>query len=82
MGYISGVFTKCFYLFLAAYVPYPPEIHSLVADYESDVLTVEWTANSTSMLEGVNLTCEMNVLRDERILVRNVCACVRTAVVT
>ncbi|XP_069819192.1 leukemia inhibitory factor receptor [Dendropsophus ebraccatus] len=53
------------------YVPYPPEINSLFADYQSNVLSVEWTANSTSLLDGVMLTCEMNVLRGENLLVKN-----------
>ncbi|XP_075711113.1 leukemia inhibitory factor receptor [Rhinoderma darwinii] len=53
------------------FVPYPPEIHSLVADYQSDVLSVEWTVNSTSVVGEVNLTCEMNVLREENLLVQN-----------
>ncbi|XP_056402166.1 leukemia inhibitory factor receptor isoform X2 [Hyla sarda] len=53
------------------YVPYPPEINSLVADYQSDLLSVEWTVNSTSMLDGVKVTCEMNVLRGEDILAKN-----------
>ncbi|KAM4053372.1 leukemia inhibitory factor receptor isoform 1-T1 [Anomaloglossus baeobatrachus] len=53
------------------YVPYPPEIHSLVADYQSDLLSVDWTVNSTSMLDGVKLTCEMNVLRGGNLLAVN-----------
>ncbi|KAG9488433.1 hypothetical protein GDO78_007960, partial [Eleutherodactylus coqui] len=50
------------------YVPYPPEIHSVVADYQADVLSVEWTVNSTSLISEVKLTCEMNVLRGENLL--------------
>ncbi|KAG8543225.1 hypothetical protein GDO81_025180 [Engystomops pustulosus] len=53
------------------YVPYPPEIDSLVADYQSDVLYVNWTMNSTSFISGVKLSCEMNVLRDGYLLAVN-----------
>ncbi|XP_044129373.1 leukemia inhibitory factor receptor isoform X1 [Bufo gargarizans] len=53
------------------FVPYPPEIRSLDADYQSDMLLVEWTANSSSILEEARLTCEMNVLRGEDLVVQN-----------
>ncbi|XP_069602030.1 leukemia inhibitory factor receptor [Ranitomeya imitator] len=53
------------------YVPYPPEIRSLVADYQSDLLSVDWAVNATSMLDGVKLTCEMNVLRGDNLLALN-----------
>ncbi|XP_018420101.1 PREDICTED: leukemia inhibitory factor receptor [Nanorana parkeri] len=54
------------------YVPYTPQILSLVGDYKSDVLLVNWTVNFTGFLNTVTIEWEINVLRGENLqLVKN-----------
>ncbi|XP_075040323.1 leukemia inhibitory factor receptor [Mixophyes fleayi] len=67
---VSGQPEKQFQITLAdvVYVPHTPEILSLVADYQSDVLSVEWTVDSSSFLDHVDVRWEINVLRGEKLL--------------
>ncbi|KAM3938780.1 leukemia inhibitory factor receptor [Leptodactylus fuscus] len=53
------------------FIPYSPEVHSLVADYQTDTLAVAWTMNSTTLVNGMKLTCEMNVLQGGNLLLHN-----------
>ncbi|KAM9331015.1 leukemia inhibitory factor receptor [Gastrophryne carolinensis] len=54
------------------YVPPTPEILSLVGDFQSDILFMEWTINSSNFLFPVKVKWEINVLRGEDLqLVKN-----------
>ncbi|XP_072272716.1 leukemia inhibitory factor receptor-like [Pyxicephalus adspersus] len=54
------------------YVPYTPQILSLVADYTSDTLFVEWTVDSNGFLNEVKIDWEINILQGENLqLVKN-----------
>lgn len=54
------------------YVPYTPQIRSLVGDYRLDTLFVEWAVNDTGFLNGVKIDWEINVLRGPNLqLVKN-----------
>ncbi|XP_068106626.1 leukemia inhibitory factor receptor-like [Hyperolius riggenbachi] len=54
------------------YVPHTPQILSLVGDDQSDILYVEWTVDSSSVVSDTSVTWEIHVLRGENLhLVRN-----------
>ncbi|KAM5193915.1 leukemia inhibitory factor receptor [Mantella aurantiaca] len=54
------------------YIPYTPQILSLVGDYRSDTLFVEWMIDTTGFLNDVQIDWEINVLRGEVLqLVKN-----------
>ncbi|XP_063817291.1 leukemia inhibitory factor receptor [Pseudophryne corroboree] len=54
------------------YVPHTPEIVSWTDDYQSDVLSVQWTVDSSSFLNDEKVKWEINVLRGENLkLIKN-----------